>query len=56
MSGPQLLAESCVGGDCPQIHRDGDDWLIHGYDTRTGQERTVRIPAALAHSAADNDA
>lgn len=56
MPDPQLLAESCQGGDCPQIHRHGDDWLIQGYDIHTGQERTVRVPAALAHSAAGNDA
>jgi hypothetical protein len=56
MPEPQLLAESCTSGDCPQIHCDGDDWLVQGYEISTGQERTVRIPAALAHSAAGNDA
>lgn len=47
-------AKVCVGGNCPWIDVEGEDWLINGPDA-TGQEHTIRIPRAHAHSAAYRD-
>lgn len=52
----RLTPDDCVGGGCPWIDRDGDDWLVNGYDEATGEERIVRLPAARGHEAATADA
>lgn len=47
--------KDCVGGNCPWIDVDGEEWLVNGPDIDTGQEHTIRIPRTYAHSAAYRD-
>ena len=47
--------KDCSGGNCPEVTRVGDEWHVQGYDTRTGEERIVRIPAAMGREAGRND-